>query len=188
MAAAGSFLTQDPIGLAGGVNLYAYAGNDPLSFSDPFGLCAKGNSTQSQGVTDCEKFARMVEEKARELERSEDFVRALGKMFAGFPTGKLTIHPRPLDKSLGLGGTGFRDDFNDRDGHPWRHGAAFIVAGYQLGRRAAQGVAIVWELPFLKGASRQDVSLGFNAAELGASLKSGKLEPSQVAQWIREQW
>ena len=35
----GRFLSQDPIGLAGGVNLYAYAGNNPVAYSDPFGLC-----------------------------------------------------------------------------------------------------------------------------------------------------
>jgi len=34
----GTFLTQDPIGLAGGTNLYAYAGNNPVAWSDPFGL------------------------------------------------------------------------------------------------------------------------------------------------------
>jgi len=34
-------LTQeDPIGLAGGLNLYGFAGGDPINFWDPFGLSA----------------------------------------------------------------------------------------------------------------------------------------------------
>ena len=31
------FISEDPIGMRGGLNLYAYAGNNPLGFSDPFG-------------------------------------------------------------------------------------------------------------------------------------------------------
>lgn len=34
----GQFTQPDPIGLAGGLNLYGYAGGDPINFSDPFGL------------------------------------------------------------------------------------------------------------------------------------------------------
>ena len=33
------FTQEDPIGLAGGLNLYGFAGGDPINFSDPFGLC-----------------------------------------------------------------------------------------------------------------------------------------------------
>ena len=51
----GRFLTQDPIGLGGGVNMYAYAGNNPVAFSDPFGLCPKrvGGDGATSGVDDC---------------------------------------------------------------------------------------------------------------------------------------
>jgi RHS repeat-associated protein len=35
----GRFTQQDPIGLAGGMNLYGFASGDPVNFSDPFGLC-----------------------------------------------------------------------------------------------------------------------------------------------------
>lgn len=38
----GRFTQEDPIGLAGGLNLYGFAAGDPVNFSDPFGLCPAG--------------------------------------------------------------------------------------------------------------------------------------------------
>jgi len=38
-ALTGRFTQEDPIGLAGGYNLYGFASGDAVNFSDPFGLC-----------------------------------------------------------------------------------------------------------------------------------------------------
>ena len=39
---------MDPIGLAGGLNAYGFAGGDPVNYSDPFGLCPPQDN-----VNDC---------------------------------------------------------------------------------------------------------------------------------------
>lgn len=46
----GRFLSEDPIGLEGGINVFAYAAGDPVNGSDPSGLmCVQGQSYKADG-------------------------------------------------------------------------------------------------------------------------------------------
>ena len=44
----GRFLSEDPIGVDGGINLYRYALNGPVTTADPFGLCPQEPSNKKQ--------------------------------------------------------------------------------------------------------------------------------------------
>ena len=50
----GRFLSEDPIGFAGsGMNLYAYASENPLRFNDPWGMCIATLNKAAQFVSNC---------------------------------------------------------------------------------------------------------------------------------------
>jgi RHS repeat-associated protein len=49
----GRFTQEDPIGLAGGLNLYGFAEGDPVSCSDPYGLCPGRLNTNQFTIKDC---------------------------------------------------------------------------------------------------------------------------------------
>ena len=46
----GRYLTPDPIGLAGGINPFVYAHNNPINFTDPLGLLTKGHGIDLSGT------------------------------------------------------------------------------------------------------------------------------------------
>jgi hypothetical protein len=46
------FISEDPIGLKGGINKFVYAGNNPVNFIDPLGL--KENECDECDDGDCE--------------------------------------------------------------------------------------------------------------------------------------
>jgi RHS repeat-associated protein len=102
----GRFTTPDPFGRRGGLNLYAYASNDPASFNDPYGLwpqwlndaAARGRDALSQAATSSVAWAERTPV-ARELLYSARF---------GYGTGvglkNLTVDTAVGLKDLAVGG------------------------------------------------------------------------------------
>jgi RHS repeat-associated protein len=64
--ATGQFTQPDPIGLAGGLNSYGFAAGDPVTYSDPYGLCAKDkNGREDANCRTIINYLRMVAREAQ---------------------------------------------------------------------------------------------------------------------------
>lgn len=62
----GRFTQEDPIGMAGGINVYGFANGDPVHFADPFGL-----------DWDCKQSVTLTRRQYRQLEREGHDVGAM---------------------------------------------------------------------------------------------------------------
>lgn len=105
--AAGRFISRDPIGFAGGPNIYAYVENNPVNFGDPLGL-HPGFMTADQysrqfphlvnpwGLTSTTNFVFLV-----------DFVLGRGQNVRGYDIGT----PEGRDMSASPGARRLRDWF-----------------------------------------------------------------------------
>lgn len=74
----GRWTQEDPIGLAGGVNLYQFNGNNPVAYTDPFGLCPKdkGGDGKTESIDDCPKGSAGWKENEAKKKEAADSAKA----------------------------------------------------------------------------------------------------------------
>ncbi len=137
----GRFTQEDPIGLAGGLNLYGYANGDPLAYSDPFGLkvCLSGKDVKS--------LARAIENATNttfgldaancviDVQAAGQYLTEAGSGFAAMARDSLFMVP------IEFGNGGSRNDKSgiiiDKSQIGTPYGTAFIKPGFCSTSRGA---------------------------------------------------
>ena len=191
----GRFTQEDPIGLAGGVNLYGFAEGDPVNFSDPFGLCASGaggsggdggdgggaSQQQQEPKTECEQLADRAGQIAGSVESVGDFAEQFGNQIAG--VSRFATLRAGGRNAITAGVGGYRDQFGGNARGQARHFAASAWAMNRYGRFAADYMFAVNET-YPAGANAQDYNLSVAAFDMLDVLKKGSLKLGEVGSWI----
>ncbi len=181
------FLTQDPIGLEGGVNPYVFAGNDPVNRSDPSGMFAAdergicsilapscGRDTwaelaESMGgrgqPTACQKMAAKAGEIAARSKNTYQWAREFTQVTVGTTSPWGARSGATDDRVIFSGPGGFKPKYDDHSvGDQVNHFGGYILA-------ASWGLAPAAMMRDMAQRQLADLRLGAAAAVMWASLQ-----------------
>ncbi len=91
------FLSSDPLGLSGGLNLYAYAEGNPLAYIDPLGLC--GTSTWGAAASDFFEYMGTTDY----WHEVSEFYKGYGDAVVGTVEGLYNVVAHPVQTIENLG-------------------------------------------------------------------------------------
>jgi hypothetical protein len=107
-------LTQrDPIGIAGGLNLYGYANGDRSNFSDPFGPRAEANPCE--GIEDLDEWAECKRNQYEQEDAKRESERSVSETFSIAPYKPRSHGLCPMSRlGSGLPGYELREPLKSR--------------------------------------------------------------------------
>lgn len=89
------FISEDPIGLAGGINQYVYVENNPVSWIDPEGLASSGRSGRRSGGKSRERSGGKKDcpIEINPYDKNKDAVDKIGDLLDGLPDPDCVYRP-----------------------------------------------------------------------------------------------